>query len=262
MLKSYKPLLLSLLLASASAQAGYINVLDPVAGQKKIYYTEKNGDALVEGDIILGSVEELHAAGAIIRTKIGGKRWPHGIVPFELAKDLPFTNKLAVFQAIDHLQRHTNLTFVERTHKNRENYSDYIRFRPAEGTTCSSSVGRKGGKQYINLAPRCHTMNSVHEIAHAIGMWHEQSRADRDQHVRIIWQNIEEDSQNNFNQHLGNSKDYGEYDYRSIMHYGAYAFSKNGEKTIIPYDDSVSIGQRVALSDKDIAAINAMYPES
>lgn len=46
------------------------------------------------------------------------------------------------------------------------------------------------------------------------------------------------------------------------MHYPAYAFSKNGEKTIIPLRDDVEIGQRDHLSEKDIAAIKAMYPEN
>ena len=30
----------------------------------------------------------------------------------------------------------------------------------------------------------------LHELLHVLGMWHEQSRLDRDQHVRILWHNI------------------------------------------------------------------------
>ena len=46
------------------------------------------------------------------------------------------------------------------------------------------------------------------------------------------------------------------------MHYPSYAFSKNGQQTIIPLMDGVEIGQRNHLSEKDMAAINAMYPEN
>ncbi|KTC94634.1 Dot/Icm T4SS effector Zinc-dependent metalloprotease LegP [Legionella erythra] len=244
-----------------AATLGQVTVADPVLGSRQLVYEQINDYAVVEGDILIGKASDLKRHSAVIRPKVGGSRWTHGIVPFEIAEDLPFKNKLAVMQAIAHWQEHTALEFVELTSKNREHYPDFIAFIPAEGTTCSSYVGKKGGRQEINLAPRCTTMSTVHEIGHALGMWHEQSRADRANYIHILWENIDEDNRYNFDQHLTDGKDIGEYDYQSIMHYGPYAFSKNGQKTIIPLVEGVEIGQRSHLSEKDIAAINAMYPD-
>lgn len=241
---------------------GHITVADPVVGIKTIIYEEIDDYAMVEGDIILGKIININNKGAVITPRVGGSRWPHGVIPYEIAEGLPFKNKLAIYQAIDHWQKNSNLEFVELNSTNRYEYHDYISFIPAPGTTCASFVGRQGGKQIIDLAPRCSTMNTVHEIGHALGMWHEQSRADRNSYVRIVWENIEEEHKFNFDQQLSNGKDFGEYDYQSIMHYGAYSFSKNGQKTIIPLIDGVEIGQRNRLSDKDIAAIRSMYPEN
>ncbi|MBD5001990.1 hypothetical protein GUF49_10645, partial [Xanthomonas citri pv. citri] len=49
------------------------------------------------------------------------------------------------------------------------------------------------------------------------------------------------------------------YDYGSAMHYDAYAFSSNGQPTIVPTDPNAQIGQRLALSAIDIAKLKTMY---
>ena len=52
------------------------------------------------------------------------------------------------------------------------------------------------------------------------------------------------------------------YDYDSIMHYDAYAFSRNDRPTIEPLDDSISLdrlGQRTQLSELDLDHIKELY---
>lgn len=243
---------------TAATTLGNVSISDPILGNRSVVYELINGYAIVEGDIIIGRL----IPSAVFRPTIGGNRWREGIIPFELEEDLPLMTKLAVLQAIAHWQKYTALHFVELTSKNRHEYHDYLAFIPASGTTCSSFVGKQGGRQEVNLSTRCTNMNTVHEIGHAIGLWHEQSRADRDNYIRVLWENIADDHQYNFNQHLTDGRDVGDYDYQSIMHYGAYAFSKNGKKTIMPLDESVEIGQRNQLSEKDILAVSAMYPDA
>ena len=58
---------------------------------------------------------------------------------------------------------------------------------------CHSSVGKRGGKQSINYTQRCLDKygSVLHEMLHALGFHHEQSRSDRDDYVTIMWDNIE-----------------------------------------------------------------------
>jgi meprin B len=50
------------------------------------------------------------------------------------------------------------------------------------------------------------------------------------------------------------------YDYNSIMHYGKYAFSKNGNPTLLAIQNpDRNLGQRDGFSEIDIVKVNALY---
>ena len=107
----------------------------------------------------------------------------------------------------------------------------------------------------------------THEIAHALGFWHEQSRPDRDQSVRIVWENIEPGKEHNFNKMDYTQIDSRgvEYDYNSIMHYGAFSFALNHTRpTMVAkkkslFNNRITMGQRSRLSPLDIEQANRMY---
>ncbi|MFY0566498.1 M12 family metallopeptidase [Archangium lansingense] len=154
------------------------------------------------------------------------------------------------------LQANTNLRFRQRT-----NEGDFVTFQ--DGAGCSSTTGRRGGEQFITIGNGCDWPRVVHEICHAAGLWHEQSREDRDNFVTIHWDNISEANRHNFNQHITDGDDVGSYDYGSIMHYGRRGFAVDPTKdTITPTDPAANIGQRTGLSAGDIAALNILYPKT
>lgn len=69
-----------------------------------------------------------------------------------------------------------------------------------------------------------------------IRFYHQQSAVDRDEYLDIFLDNVEKKKQHNFNKYSSDIiTDFGYgYDFDSVMHYSATAFSKNGKATMAP----------------------------
>ena len=183
--------------------------------------------------------------------------WTDGRMPYVISNDLPNADR--VTDAITHWEDNTGMSFVQRTAANAASYPNYVEFvRNPNVNWSSSAVGMRGGRQLIRVSDAASSGTIIHEIGHAFGHMHEQTRSDRDDHVTIKWENINEDFVSNF-QKNSSMTDYYQYDYDSIMHYPKWAFSKNGQDTIVPIQAGVSIGQRTKLSYGDRLANAKMY---
>jgi hypothetical protein len=178
--------------------------------------------------------------------------WTGGVVPYIFDANVSAADQLVGIDAMAEWAAVANLTFVPRTTQ-----ANYIRFYTTNSN--SSFVGMIGGQQTINIFNWNYRFIVCHEICHALGYWHEQSRPDRNTYVTINYANIDPNYSYNFNIVSGATMN-GTYDFDSVMHYGATAFTINGQPTItINPGYSGTIGQRQHLSVLDAQGAATQY---
>jgi Astacin (Peptidase family M12A) len=200
-------------------------------------------------------------------------KWPAGVVPYRFdptqvsngtitaAKMQQFRDGVAEWAAF------ANLHFNEFTGTTPPNFVTVQEMAGSEGGF-SSSVGMAGGEQFVQFGPNSWNRGTVcHEVGHAIGLYHEQQRDDRDTYVVILTQNIIPGTEPNFAKLPGGSVAQGAYDFYSVMHYARNALSIDPDHldTIEPqppYSQFLDIMGQVfyrALSKLDRAGMAVVY---
>ncbi|NXK19401.1 MEP1A protein, partial [Arenaria interpres] len=205
---------------------------------------------LFQGDILLPKNQRNALRNEIYRWKFP--------IPYILGDDLDLNAKGVILQAFEMFRLKSCIDF-----KPYEGEKTYIFFRKETG--CWSNVGDLQTGQDLSIGAGCDYRAIVeHEILHALGFYHEQSRTDRDDYVNIWWDQIIPGKEHNF---LKYNDSYitdlnTPYDYESLMHYEPFSFNKNESiPTItakIPEFDDV-IGQRLDFSAIDLERLYRMY---
>lgn len=210
-----------------------------------------------QGDIVLSPSQRNGYRNEMLR-------WPNNTVYYKI-NDGYFdkAHRNHILRGIKIIEELSCIRFQEAT----ADQKYYVNITGENGG-CYSSIGWLNGVQFYNLQlfpldTGCFRLGTiVHEFLHTLGFFHMQSAANRDEYVRIEFDNIEKGMEFNFDKYDGDYiDDYDEeYDYGSILHYHAYSFSVNGERTIIPLkEEGEIIGQRRGMSKSDINKLNTMY---
>ncbi|MCA9835935.1 MAG: hypothetical protein KC422_03435 [Trueperaceae bacterium] len=225
-----------------------------------------DGDYVFEGDLIVGKVgDETALKTQAAFTPQKDDLWPNGVIPYKIEGVFSEAQKKLIYEALDHWSTNTNISFINVNDLSLKTPNDYVVFVP-DATRCNSWVGRgNGGRRDIKLQPKCDKTSIIHELGHAIGILHEQTRSDRDTYITVTTGNIMAGFANNFDKRTPDKvKDLGPYNYDSLMHYSSKAGSRDFCcEVITPKDPKITketLGSNKELDDGDIAATNEMYP--
>ncbi len=269
--------------ASTDVRQGYLS--GPGFTDVPVRYSVVEGIALFDGCIDMGPVQEVERHAAMVDAQLAAAAqtitspaqptatganepvelagiglppdstflWTNGVVPYVIDQGLP--NQQRVLDAVAHFAQNSPIRLVPRGTQD-----NYVRFISNGNANFSSSpIGMRGGEQIIRISNGATAGTVIHECCHSLGILHEQSRCDRDSFVTINYQNVQAGFESNFDKFCAGFTDYFEYDFGSIMHYPATAFSTNGQPTIVPRVAGVTLGQRTGLSFGDRLTIAEMY---
>lgn len=230
-------------------------------------YFEQDGMAIAEGDIVLGRAEEIailrdahpdhRKALATFRTDILWPIGPSGLfeVPYTYESGANALQAIASFNAtfaglIQWVPRTTQVDYVAFNLANKANDTS---------GSCNSALGRMGGRQEIGGNFDCPVAFVLHEMGHALGLFHTHQSASADKFVRFSFATIDPARRSSYAPiHYGVQTD--GYDYSSVMHY-PYAGSSIGpdRNVFATIPAGIDIRNVNGYSAGDVDAIKRLY---
>ena len=220
---------------------------------------------VLEEDILLSSlnieaISEPTTRGAVLAEQ-AQFYWPSRIVYYDFSSNFAPYKRNAI-EAMNKISNVSGVRFIEKS----ANTSNYIHFNYSSSGN-NSPLGMQGGKQVINIYNAELVSVITHEILHSLGLFHEQSRTDRDDYIDINFNNIRTSKRHNFNKYTADGYtgyNIGPFDYNSIMMYNGQITNPDfvydtSINTITIKNTNTATAQGDSLSIGDISAIRSIY---
>jgi len=215
-------------------------------------------------------------------------RWPKATVPFEFSPGIQRRPTAYIYSAMKEWMEKTCVKFEPWTPTLAQElgHNQRVLIRNDKGG-CHSMLGKVGSSWYnsgtsqdLNLAPNTRVSANLisgcevhrialHELGHSLGYDHEQQRPDRDNYVKIRWENLRPGRQTRYQfdkPQRPSLKDFTPYDYLSIMHYGQDFLGRTnwrGQKlqTMVAHNACYTnvMGKQKHLSYNDHKVMNTWY---
>ena len=214
-------------------------------------------DVVVMGDVLIGSRDDLkkwERSGEL--PKISPPNlWDNGVVPFQISDEISPEKEKIFLNITEEIERKTPVQF-----KPKENEKDYVLIKKIS-EHCYSHLGKIEGQQEIGLSKNCSKREISHEILHTLGLIHEHSREDRDQYLKVLWENIEEKYHPQFYKLPSTFLDYTQFDFdqNSLMLYDSRAFSLYPDSQSLIKRDGTMLRKNERISSGDFEKIRVLY---
>ncbi|WP_299437468.1 M12 family metallopeptidase [uncultured Aquimarina sp.] len=222
------------------------------------------GDMVLSPEDIKNTNVDTDAKGVGADVHSLNKRWrkKNGtgkfIVPYHIySTQFTQAEKDNIRKAMDRIENYIGSITFRQTDFN----EPYIFIQSLEG--CWSRLGRvtNHGPQDLSLGRGCLSQATIiHELFHALGLYHEQSHPKRDDFVNLHLENLKNPRNSHNFRKAPKPRRVSDFNFKSFMMYGPGAFAKPGTYTMTKKDGSVWTRNTGLMPGTDKQVIIKLYP--